>query len=46
MYCAMGVEPTKETDCTTGFVSSPSTASLSPCSTVKTPSGSPASFHS
>ncbi len=45
MYCAIGVDPTNEIDCTTGLVSSPSTASLSPCSTVKTPSGRPASFH-
>ncbi len=29
-----------------GWVSSPSTATLSPLSTLKTPSGSPASFHS
>ena len=46
MYCAIGVEPTNEIDCTTGEVSSPSTASLSPWSTVNTPSGRPASFHS
>src|SRR6185437_6880019 len=46
MYCAIGVDPTKLMDCTTGEVSSPSTACLSPCSTVNTPSGSPASCHS
>ena len=46
MYCAIGVDPTKLIDCTTGCVNNPSTASLSPCSTVNTPSGSPASFHS
>src|ERR1700740_2884639 len=45
MYCAIGVEPTKEIDCTTGEFSRPSTATLSPCSTVNTPSGRPASFH-
>ncbi len=28
-----------------GWVSSRSTASLSPCTTLNTPSGSPASFH-
>src|SRR3954463_1834851 len=42
----MGVEPTKEIDATSGWVSSPSTATLSPFSTLKTPSGRPASFHS
>ncbi len=31
---------------TRGSVSSASTATLSPCSTLNTPSGSPASFHS
>src|SRR6478735_643094 len=46
MYCAIGVDPTNEIDCTSGLVRRPSTASLSPCSTVNTPSGSPASFHS
>src|SRR6478736_1507338 len=46
MYWAIGVDPTKLIDSTTGLSSSPSTASLSPCSTVKTPSGKPASFHS
>src|SRR3954452_18249495 len=46
MYWAIGVEPTNEIDCTIGELRSPSTASLSPCSTVNTPSGRPASFHS
>ncbi|KJL45906.1 hypothetical protein RS81_00001 [Microbacterium terrae] len=46
MYCAIGVDPTNEIDCTSGLVSSPSTASLSPCSTVNTPAGRPASAHS
>src|SRR4029450_10024374 len=46
MYLAIGVDPTKEIDSTSGCVSSPSTATLSPFSTLKTPSGSPASFHS
>jgi hypothetical protein len=40
------VEPTKLTAAMSGWVSSASTASLSPCSTVNTPSGSPASCHS
>ena len=38
------MDPTKLTAATRGSVSSTSTASLSPCTTVKTPSGSPASF--
>ena len=46
MYFAIGVEPTKLTAATSSWSSRASTASLSPCSTVKTPSGSPASFHS
>src|SRR3954453_21298257 len=33
-------------DCTAGLGGGPSPASLSPCSTLKTPSGRPASFHS
>ena len=45
-YCAMGVEPTKLMDLIDLCSSSSSTASLSPCRTLKTPSGSPASFHS
>src|ERR1700761_4014938 len=39
----MGVEPTKETAFTSGWSSSRSTATLSPWTTLKTPSGSPAS---
>src|SRR4051794_26042352 len=46
MYCAIGVEPTKLTALTSGCSSSPSTATLSPCRTLKTPSGRPASAHS
>ena len=46
MYRAIGVEPTKLTAAMSGWSSSASTASLSPCTTVKTPSGRPASFHS
>ena len=45
MYLAIGVEPTKLTAATAGWVSRASTASLSPWTTVKTPSGRPASFH-
>src|SRR5580704_12042797 len=43
MYSAIGVEPTKESASTSGFAISASTASLSPCTTLKTPSGRPAS---
>jgi len=46
MYCAIGVEPTKLTAFTSGCVSSVSTASLSPCTTLNTPSGNPAFFSS
>ena len=42
----MGVEPTKEIAATSGDCSRPSTASLSPWSTLNTPSGRPASRHS
>ena len=42
----MGVEPTKLTARTSGWVSNPSTASLSPWSTVNTPAGNPASAQS
>ena len=42
----MAVEPTKEIAFTSGCSSSASTASLSPCTTLNTPSGSPASFSS
>jgi len=43
MYFAIGVEPTKEMERTSGCASSPSTATLSPCRTVNAPAGSPAS---
>src|SRR5699024_8150256 len=42
----MGVEPTKETALMSSCSSKPSTAGLPPCTTLKTPSGRPASFHS
>src|SRR6478736_7903865 len=42
----MGVEPTKDTALMAGLVSSSSTAVFSPCSTLNTPSGRPASAHS
>ncbi len=42
----MGVEPTKLTPATPGWCSRASTASLSPCTTLNTPSGSPARCHS
>src|SRR5665647_2740188 len=45
MYFAIGVEPTKLTAAMSLWVNSASTASLSPWTTVKTPSGRPASFH-
>ena len=44
--CAIGVEPTKLTAATSGWSSNASTASLSPCTTLNTPSGRPACFHS
>ena len=43
MYRAIGVDPTNEIALTVGCASSASTASLSPCTTLNTPSGSPAS---
>src|SRR5205807_4425954 len=43
---AIGVEPTNEIAATSGCWSSASTATLSPCTTLKTPSGRPASFNS
>ena len=46
MYLAIGVEPTNETARTSGCASSASTASLSPWTTLNTPSGSPASCSS
>src|ERR1700749_806958 len=42
MYCVIGFEPTKETALTSGCTSSASTTVLSPCTTLKTPSGRPA----
>ena len=42
----MGVDPTNDTDLMSGCVSRPSTATLSPLSTLNTPSGRPASAHS
>ena len=42
---ATGVEPTKETAATSGWSRRASTASASPWTTVKTPSGRPASRH-
>src|SRR5665213_2794465 len=46
MYSAIGVEPTKLTAATCGCSSSASTAALSPCTTLKTPGGKPASAKS
>src|ERR671914_2499486 len=46
MYFAIGVEPTKLTAFTSGCSSSASTATLSPCTTLKTPLGTPASLSS
>src|SRR5919204_4316265 len=45
MYFATGVEPTNETAAMPGWSRIASTASLSPCTTLNTPSGSPASAH-
>ena len=42
MCLATGVEPTKLTACTSGWASSASTATRSPCTTLNTPSGRPA----
>ena len=42
----MGVEPTKLTALMSGWPRMASTATLSPCTTLNTPSGSPASAHS
>src|SRR3954466_5844048 len=44
MYSAIGVEPTNETAFTSGCWISASTATLSPCTTLNTPSGSPDCF--
>src|SRR5436190_965973 len=46
MYLAIGVLPTKLTACTSGCVSSVSTHSLSPWTTLSTPGGRPASAQS
>src|ERR1700739_536654 len=44
MYCAIGGEPTKLNALTSGCSRRPSTAILSPCTTLKTPGGRPASW--
>src|SRR5262245_52548415 len=46
MYCAIGVEPTNDTAAILGCSSRRSTATLSPCTTLNTPGGSPASASS
>src|ERR1044072_7718770 len=46
MYLAIGVDPTKETALIPGWLIIESTAALSPCTTLNTPSGSPASLNS
>ena len=46
MYCAISDEPTKPIALTRASVSSASTASLSPLTTLSTPSGSPALINS
>src|SRR5665213_4417602 len=46
MYLAMGVEPTNETALMSGCARIASTDSLSPCTTLNTPSGKPASLSS
>src|SRR5690625_4608499 len=46
MYRATGVDPTNPTALTSRCSSSASTAVPSPCTTLNTPSGSPASDHS
>ena len=46
MYCAIGVEPTKPTAWIVSLFRMASTASLSPCTTWKMPSGRPASVNS
>src|SRR3954452_1619312 len=46
MYRAIGVDPTNDRAETSGCSRSASTATLSPCTTLKTPSGRPASFKS
>ena len=44
MYSAIGVEPTNDSASTSRCASSASTAILSPCTTLNTPSGKPASL--
>src|SRR5262249_60617282 len=44
MYSAIGVEPTKLTAAISGWVRMASTDSLSPLTTLSTPSGRPACF--
>ena len=46
MYSATGVEPTKLTALMSGWSRMASTASLSPCTTLNTPAGKPASWNS
>ncbi|CPJ45083.1 Uncharacterised protein [Bordetella pertussis] len=46
MYSAIGVEPTNDSASTCGCAISASTACLSPCTTLNTPSGRPASLSS
>src|SRR6478672_13664178 len=46
MYLAIGVEPTKETAAMSGCSRMRSTATLSPCTTLNTPSGRPADLSS
>src|ERR1700704_5228774 len=46
MYFAIGVDPTNETALMSGWWRIASTAILSPCTTLKTPSGNPASLRS
>src|SRR2546426_9130077 len=46
MYLAIGVDPTNETAFTSGCSRIASTATLSPWTTLKTPSGTPASLSS
>src|SRR5690242_19712378 len=45
MYSAIGVEPTNDNALTSGCTSKASTATLSPCTTLSTPSGKPASLN-
>src|SRR3972149_10924505 len=45
MVRAIGVEPTNDTAAIPGWARIASTAALSPCTTLNTPSGSPASLN-